>query len=157
MMGGTLLWIALGYVSCVWDCSSHTPDSRGPSATGVYILLLAMRAPRYGVLGAALCGLLLDAAQGGPLGGRVVTGVIGVALASHWRIQLPQTHWSRVVLIAVFTTAGWVATPHISNWVTGLSSTPGWPLAQSVTLTTLLTTLVVLGIRSATRPAEWSN
>ena len=98
-MGPAFLWLALGYASCVWDSASSPLDPRWPSATGVFILLLAMRLPRFGPWGAALCGLTLGAAHGGPLGPRVIAAVIATALAGHLQLGRTEISWVRATLV----------------------------------------------------------
>lgn len=153
-MGATLLWLALGYASCVWDCSSSPLDPRWPSATGVFIVLLAMRVPRYGLWGAALCGLILDAANGGPLGPRVIAGIIATALTSRLQLGRTETGWVRAMLVIAAAIGLWLAAPLVPVFIAGGINSHSWALTQSLATTTASTTLVVLTIRSIMRPKD---
>jgi cell shape-determining protein MreD len=155
-MGPALLWFTFGYASCVWDCSSSPLDPRWPSATGVFVVLLAMRVPQFSIWGAALCGLVMDAAQGDWLGPRVVAGVIAAAFASHANLGRSETHWSRAAFVSLAAIALWLAAPHLPAGVRGMPHTELWTLAPSLATTTLSTALVVLAIRYFTLPADRS-
>ena len=153
-MGPALLWFALGYMSCVWDCSVSPLDPRWPSATGVFILLFAMRVPRFSVWGAALCGLVLDATHGGPLGPRVLAGVIATAFASHWGVGRTETNWSRTILITVDAVVIWLTVPILLAGLDRLSQSHGWAMSRSIAATTLSTSLMVFVIRSMIRSRQ---
>ncbi len=157
VMGHALLWFALGYASCVWDCSVSPSDPRWPSATGVFVVLLAMRVPRHGVWGAALCGLAMDAAHGGALGPRVLAGAIAAAVVSHTNLGRTGIHWSRAAFVSVMVIALWLAAPLVPTWLSGVPHTDPWALAPSLGTTTLSTALVVLAIRHFTLPAVRSD
>jgi hypothetical protein len=142
------IWAALGYVSCVWDCSCSPLHARWPSATAVFILLLAMRYPRCSVWGAGGCGLVMDAAQGGPLGPRVLAGVLIATLAGYFRIGHAETKWPRVALLVFIFSTGWLLAP---VW----AGIPDWGSAgitPAIVLQAVSTTLVTLAIRSLLRP-----
>lgn len=152
-----LLWSALGYASCVWDSSCSPEHSRWPSATAVFILLLSTREPRYGLWGAAACGLVMDAAQGGLLGPRVVTGVLIATLVGYAQIGHTEAKWLRGAVLVFLFSAGWLLAPRMADLKTG---TPGWGSAgfdQSVILQSVSTTLVTLAIRSLLRPVRHAD
>jgi cell shape-determining protein MreD len=153
-MARTLLWIALGYVSCLWDCSAGFHDPRWPSATGVFLALLVMQWPKCGLWGAALCGLVLDAAHGGILGPRVLGGVIATSVVSHFGLHRSDTRWPRSVCLIVSLIALWLAVPLITAGVTGSLHFNHWTLAQSIATTTLSTTLIVLAVRVMMRTEQ---
>lgn len=153
-MGHAFFWLALGYASCVWDCSSHPQDPRWPSATGVFILLLAMRSPRFSLWGAALCGLILDAAHGGPLGPQVIAGVIATALARHLQLGRAESGWVRATIVIATAIAIWLAAPRVPLFITSGINSNSWALAQPIATMTLSTTLIVLAIRSITLPQD---
>ena len=147
-MGPVLLWFALGYASCVWDCSSSPLDPRGPSATGVFVVLLAMRVPQFGLWGAALYGLVMDAAHGGPLGPRVLAGVIAMVVVSYTKIAKTETHWILAVLISITAVGLWLAAPLTTlTWGDAVSDPERGIRAQALAMTTLSTTLVVMALR----------
>lgn len=145
-MGRSLLWIALGYVSCLWDCSARFPDPSWPSATGVFMVLLVMQWPKCGLWGATLCGLVLDAAHGGALGTRVLAGVIATSLASHFGLHRAETRWPRAAYIIATAITIWLAAPLLSAGIRGDLQFNHWTVAQSIVTTTLSSTLIVLAI-----------
>ena len=153
-MGPAFLWLALGYASCVWDCASSPLGPRWPSATGIFILLLVIQMPRVGLWGAALCGLILDAAHGGPLGPRMIAGVIATALASHLQLGRAETGWVRAILVSATANALWLGAPLIPRFLAGGISSSSWALTQSLATTTVSTTLIVLAIRSVIRSKD---
>ncbi len=145
-MGRALLWMTLGYLSCLWDCSAGFHDSRWPSATGVYLALLVMQWPQYGLWGAALCGLVLDAAHGGVLGPRVLGGVTATSFASHLGLHRSETRWPRAAFIIATAIAIWLVVPLITADVRGDLHFNLWTQAQSIATTTLSSTIIVLAI-----------
>lgn len=150
-MGRALFWMTLGYVSCLWDCSASMNDSRWPSATGAYLTLLVTFSPQYGLWGAALCGLVLDAAHGGVLGPRVIGGVIATSLVSHFGLQRAETRWPRAVCLIASGIALWLVVPLITARVRGDLHINHWTQAQSIATTTLSSTLIVLALRVLVR------
>ncbi len=145
-MGRTLLWMTLGYVSCLWDCSAGLHDSRWPSATGVYLTLLVMLWPKCGLWGAAICGLVLDAAHGGVLGSRVLGGVTATSLACHFSLHRAEIRWPRAAFSIATAIAIWLAAPLLTGGVRGDLQFNRWTQAQSIATTTLSSTLIVLAI-----------
>lgn len=145
-----IVWSALGYASCVWDCSCSPEYVRWPSATAVFVLLLAMREPRYAVWGAGTCGLAMDAAQGGPLGPRVLAGVLIVTLAGHFQLGHIETRWFRVALSVFILSTMWLLAPELTpqRWVTTAGTITIWD--QPLLYQAMSTTLVTLAIRSLT-------
>ena len=151
-MSRVLLWVTLGYASCVWDCSINPVDARWPSATAVFLLLLAMRVPQHSQWGAGLCGLVLDAAQGGPLGLRVLAGVVLTAFACRMGIGRQGTKWPRMTLLVVLVSAGWLAIPQLVTWGLSVTTTLGnAEVYQALAYRTVSTTLVTLAIWSLIR------
>lgn len=148
-MGHAIFWLGLGYASCVWDCSSNPVDTRWPSATGVFVLLMALRSPRFSLCGAALCGLILDAAHGGPLGPRVIAGVIANGLACQWGISRAETSWVRAAVVTAAAIAIWLAAPALSS---ELNRSDAWAAFTSIAMKTFSTSLISLAIRSVIRP-----
>lgn len=146
-MGRALLWIVVGYACCLWDCSASIHGPLWPSATGAYIVLLMMLEPRYGLWGAAICGLVLDAAQGGTLGPRVWAGVLSTSVASHFGLHRTETRWPRIISIVATASTLWLLAPLLSSELRNSIPFQPWSLAQSLATTTLSTTLLVLAIR----------
>ncbi len=151
MIGRALLWMTLGYLSCLWDCSAGWHDSRWPSATGVYLTLLVMQWPKSGLWGAALCGFVLDAAHGGVLGPRVIGGVLATSFACHLGLQQSETRWPRAVCLIASFIALWLVVPLIIAGVRGDLHINHWTMAQSIATTTLSSTFIVLAIRVLVR------
>ena len=150
-MGHALWWIALGYASCVWDCASSPSDPRWPSATGGCVVLMALRVPRWGLWGAALCGLVLDAAHGGPLGPRVLAGVLVTALVSQAHLDRAETSWPRALGVFLAAMALWSMAPFAAT-VGAVVSVPIRVLqAQSLALSTISSTLIVMALWRLTR------
>ena len=145
-MGWALLWGVLGYFSCVWDCSGYSLSSRWPSATGAFVVLLAMHAPRASLWGAVLCGLVMDAAHGGPLGLRVLAGVIVASYVTLSPTDREEPHWTRVAIVTFAAVAVWLGTPLVAELSSGGSHWGAWELAQSIATSSLSTTLVTLAI-----------
>jgi len=146
------LWAALGYASCVWDFSCNPEHSRWPSATGVFILLLAMRHPRYGIWGAAACGLFMDAGQGGLLGPRVLAGVAIAAVAGYSEIGRAETKWPRVALLVFVLSFVWISAPKMDHTKSRMSAWANAIIDQEIVLQAVSTALVTLAIRSLLRP-----
>jgi hypothetical protein len=95
----------------------------------------------------------MDTAHGGPLGPRVLAGVIATAVVSHAKLGLAETRWPIAVLVSVAAMALWLAVPLASSWGDGVTGPDRWLLVQSWGTTTLSTTLIMLAIRSlTTRP-----
>lgn len=151
-MGRALLWIVMGYACCLWDTSARIHDLLWPSATGVYLALLVMREPRYGLWGGAICGLVLDAAQGGTLGPRVWGGVLSTSLASHLGLHRAETHWLRILSIVALASVIWLFVPRLFSERLNTIPLLSWSLAQSMATTTLSTALVVLALRRLIPP-----
>lgn len=147
-MGAALWWLILGYMSCAWDCSSSPHDPRWPSATGLFVVLLAMRVPRFSLWGAALCGLVMDAANGGPLGPRVLAGVLMAALVSHAKLGEAETCWPTALLVSMVAITLWLVVPLVASSGGSMSSFDLRAQSQSC----VTTTLIVLALRSVTIP-----
>ncbi len=147
-MWSALLWFALGYTSCVWDCAS---SPRWPSATGVFVVFMAMRVPRWSLWGAALCGLVLDAAHGGPLGPRVLAGVLVTAWVSQAHLDRTETGWPRALGVSIAAMALWSMAQFAATNGAGVSgpNRDMWP--QSLALTTVSSTLIVMALWRLTR------
>jgi cell shape-determining protein MreD len=156
-MGSALLWLALGYASCVWDCSSSPLDPRWPSAAGVFVVSLAMRVPRFGLWGAVLFGLVLDAAHGGPLGPRVVAGVLAAAAVSHAHLGHMETRWWRVAGVSFAAITLWVLTPLVAAGNGNLWEPSRRMWDQPLVVSALSMTLIVLAIWSLIRPPEFAD
>lgn len=148
-----IVWLALGYASCVWDCSCNPEHVRWPSATAVFVLLLAMREPRYAIWGAGICGLAIDAAQGGVLGPRMLAGVVLATLASALRISHAETSWLRVALLVFVLSLGWLLAPGLANFRSGTFA--AWD--QTIVFRAVSTTLVTLALRSLLKPATHAD
>lgn len=147
-----IVWLALGYASCVWDCSCSPEYVRWPSATAVFILLLAMREPWHAGWGAGVCGLVIDAAQGGPLGPRVLAGVLIATLAGHFQLGHIETRWFRVAICVFILSALWLLVPGLTphRWINATGAVTIWD--QPLLYQAMSTTLVTLAIRSLTGP-----
>ncbi len=143
-----IAWAVLGYASCVWDCSCSPEHARWPSATAVFILLLATREPRHCVWAAGLCGLVMDAAQSGVLGPRVLAGVFMATLASSFRLSQAETKGLGVALLVYILSLGWLLAPGLAHFKSGASAI--WD--QTLILRAVSTTLVTLALRSILRP-----
>lgn len=148
-----IVWTALGYASCVWDSSCSPEHVRWPSATAVFVLLLAMREPRYAIWGAGACGLAMDAAQGGVLGPRVLAGVVIATLASGFRIDHAETSWLRVAVLAFVLSWAWLLAPGLANFRSGAFAV--WD--QTLVLRAVSTTLVTLALRSLLKPTTHAD
>lgn len=148
-----IVWSALGYASCVWDCSCSPEHTRWPSATAVFILLLAMREPRYSVWAAGICGLVMDAAQGGALGPRVLAGVLMATTARSFRINHAETNWLRVALLVLILSVGWLLAPGLAHFRSGVYAI--WD--QTLVLRAVSTTLVTLALRSLLKPSTHAD
>ncbi len=152
-----IAWTALGYASCVWDCSCSPVHDRWPSATGVFILLLSMREPRHCVWAAAACGLVMDAGQGGPLGLRVLAGVLIATLTCATEIGKAETKWTRVALFVFLMSLGWLLVPRLAHFGSDGLSWGGAAWNQTLVMQAVSTTLVTLAIRSLLRPVAHKN
>lgn len=149
-----IVWSALGYASCVWDCSCSPEHARWPSAAAVFILLLSMREPRFCVWGSAACGLVMDAGQGGALGPRVLAGVLIATLAGYFKIGHAETNSIRVTPLVLIFSLGWLLAPGLVHLTTIASAGLATIWDRTAALQAVSTTLVTLALRSLLRPAS---